>query len=146
MNDEYVQCPYDKSHVILKTRFQVHLVRCKKNHKGVGKKTCPFNVTHIVDECDLDEHVKTCPNRAGFEKFKVKEQTNAAVENAEETQEQLLETAECWDDLPPAPTYDPKKYTTNAPVLRLMQGQSKAKKKQFRAQERLRLSGIDNNN
>ncbi|XP_017463390.1 PREDICTED: gametocyte-specific factor 1 homolog [Rhagoletis zephyria] len=152
---EYEQCPYDISHTILKKRFQVHLGRCRKNHKGVQKVTCPFNVTHILNQPELDWHVKTCPERASFENFKHQQEVVAANTSdascaststasvAEQETEYVLETEENWDDLPPTPSYDPKKYAANAQVLRTLQGHSKSVKKQFRAKERLRLKGIE---
>ena len=46
-------CPYDKSHLIMRKRFQVHLVRCRRSHPNANKVTCPFNVTHRLNKAEL---------------------------------------------------------------------------------------------
>lgn len=47
--EERVECPYNKSHQIIKSRFQTHLVKCRKSYPGAAKETCPFNPTHLVN-------------------------------------------------------------------------------------------------
>lgn len=44
--DETVICPYNKCHVILKSRIQTHLVKCAKQHPEIQLDTCPFDITH----------------------------------------------------------------------------------------------------
>ncbi|XP_053947949.1 gametocyte-specific factor 1 homolog [Anastrepha ludens] len=151
-NDEYEQCPYDKSHTILKTRFHVHLGRCRKNHRNLQMVTCPFNVTHVLFKPELDWHVKQCPDRATFELQKYQEELavtgnfgapSTSAQAAAPVEQIPLHTEENWDDLPPSSTYNPQAYAANAPVLRTLQGESKSVKRKFRARERLRLLGID---
>lgn len=50
---DIIECPYEKHHQILRSRMQVHLTRCRRNHKNVKKVTCPFNVTHVLNEPEL---------------------------------------------------------------------------------------------
>lgn len=52
--EETVQCPYEKSHIILKHRFQTHLIKCKRNHPDIQLEICPFDQTHHVHKDDLD--------------------------------------------------------------------------------------------
>lgn len=55
MNDqELLECPYETSHRILKSRMQVHLGRCRRNHTNVPTVTCPFNVTHVLNKPELE--------------------------------------------------------------------------------------------
>ncbi|XP_011191713.1 gametocyte-specific factor 1 homolog [Zeugodacus cucurbitae] len=148
-HEEYVQCPYDPAHTILKKRFQVHLGRCRKNQHNAPKVTCPFNVTHILNKQELDWHVKNCPNRASFEHYRHREEAvepGRATTLESSSQVYQLETEENWDDLPPVPTYDPQAYASKAPVLRNLQGQPKSVKKKFRSEERRRLLNIHRNN
>lgn len=49
-----VTCPYNKSHNILRERFQTHLVKCSKSYPNIILKTCPFNTTHLINESDFD--------------------------------------------------------------------------------------------
>lgn len=44
--DKTVVCPYNKCHVILKSRIQTHLVKCEKQHPEIKLETCPFDITH----------------------------------------------------------------------------------------------------
>lgn len=50
---EYEICPYDKSHMILKSRMLTHLARCSKNYPDSAKIACPFNNKHVVPEVEL---------------------------------------------------------------------------------------------
>lgn len=52
--EDLVECPYNKSHQILRSRIQTHLVKCRKNHPNSGKRTCLFNVTHIINKEEFD--------------------------------------------------------------------------------------------
>lgn len=44
--NDTVICPYNKCHVILKSRIQTHLVKCARTYPDVELETCPFDVTH----------------------------------------------------------------------------------------------------
>lgn len=44
--EETVICPYNKCHVIMKSRIQTHLVKCAKQHPEIVLDTCPFDITH----------------------------------------------------------------------------------------------------
>ncbi|KAI8116391.1 Gametocyte-specific factor 1 like protein [Lucilia cuprina] len=81
-------CPYNESHLILRKRFQVHLIRCRRSHPNAPMIVCPFNVTHRVNKVELEVclklnnlvkvikinilqwHVSTCPDRQNFENFR----------------------------------------------------------------------------
>lgn len=44
--DKTVVCPYNKCHIIMKSRIQTHLVKCGKQHPEIKLETCPFDITH----------------------------------------------------------------------------------------------------
>lgn len=50
--EETVICPYNKCHVILRHRFQTHLVKCARNYPDTKLDICPFDVTHRFREED----------------------------------------------------------------------------------------------
>lgn len=45
---ETVVCPYNKAHVILKSRFMTHLIKCEKNYPDSELIKCPFDTSHRV--------------------------------------------------------------------------------------------------
>lgn len=44
--DETVTCPYNKCHIILRSRIQTHLIKCARSHPDIKLEVCPFDVTH----------------------------------------------------------------------------------------------------
>ena len=56
LDDPMQTCPYDKSHRILKSRMQFHLVRCRKNHPANKDqlRTCPFDAVHVVNSIEYE--------------------------------------------------------------------------------------------
>nr|CAD7574490.1 unnamed protein product [Timema californicum] len=59
-----VICPYDKSHTILESRIQMHLIKCARSHPGVMLEVCPHNASHRFRDYDkYEQHVKICPNQ-----------------------------------------------------------------------------------
>ena len=156
---DLVQCPYDKSHRILPHRFQVHLVRCRKNFPLAQVVTCPFNVTHLLKKEELDWHVTVCPERKTFENSRHREEpveelsttmdTSFSADNSELQGNQFKVpidqsnvSTENWEDDPNVPSYNPTAYAENAPVLRMPVGMSPAQRKEFRAAERKRLQSL----
>ncbi|XP_047022497.1 gametocyte-specific factor 1-like [Helicoverpa zea] len=62
MNDEdFVTCPYNKCHRVLKSRIQHHLIKCEKN--GPKLQICPFNATHRYPDYLIKQHCLNCPSR-----------------------------------------------------------------------------------
>ncbi|XP_061391645.1 gametocyte-specific factor 1 homolog [Musca vetustissima] len=139
---DIMECPYEKHHQILRSRMQVHLTRCRKNHTNVKKVTCPFNVTHILNEPELEFHISSCPGRTSFEHFR--NTVEVPISRTVPPPMPKYESEENWDD-ENVPSYNPQAYAANADVLRSIQGAPPSQRKAFRKQERLRLLGIDNN-
>lgn len=48
--EETVICPYNKCHVILRHRFQTHLVKCARSYPDIKLEMCPFDSTHRFPE------------------------------------------------------------------------------------------------
>ncbi|XP_022225791.2 gametocyte-specific factor 1 homolog [Drosophila obscura] len=67
--NDLIFCPFDKSHIILRSRMAVHLIRCARNNTDSKKVSCPFNGTHLIDANEIKNHVENCPNRSTFENF-----------------------------------------------------------------------------
>lgn len=57
-------CPYNPAHrVEAGSRFQCHLIECRKDHLDVPEIICKFNHTHRVKEPEYQHHMYTCPDR-----------------------------------------------------------------------------------
>ncbi|XP_034175326.1 uncharacterized protein LOC117602012 [Osmia lignaria lignaria] len=63
LSDSVVICPYNKNHLISKSRLQRHIVKCEKNYPEHYKVMCPYNATHRLFKNEITEHVVTCPTR-----------------------------------------------------------------------------------
>ncbi|XP_078047112.1 uncharacterized protein LOC144475266 [Augochlora pura] len=61
--DPVVICPYNKSHLIAKSRIQKHIVKCEKNYPDNYKVMCPYDATHRLFQEEFEEHIITCPSR-----------------------------------------------------------------------------------
>lgn len=112
--DETVACPYNKSHVILKSRLQTHLVKCARNYPDIRLVLCPFNVTHRFrpEEKAVNQryqfaqaHIETCPSRASFDQYRYTvvdrhaEQKPIEFELPPPTQSAENNDVESWDDV-----------------------------------------------
>ncbi|XP_064545804.1 gametocyte-specific factor 1 homolog [Drosophila montana] len=138
--DDFVACPYNKAHIVLRGRLTKHLVRCSRNAENLNKLlTCPFNENHRFDAQQLQAHIKICPERASLERQAQKDEQPAV--DAPATQ-MLIECEEDWDNEPDVPTYNPSAYCEENLVIRSsgLHGQSKSVRRNFRAQERRRFA------
>lgn len=62
MDPEYVTCPYNPQHRLVRHRMPYHIVKCKKNYFGPPLDVCPFNAMHMVPSTDIMEHMQNCPD------------------------------------------------------------------------------------
>lgn len=62
--EEYLECPYDRTHMVRAKRFQYHLMKCRSNYKGKEYATCPFNAKHEMPKPELRHHIASCPDKA----------------------------------------------------------------------------------
>ncbi|GFG28640.1 hypothetical protein Cfor_05673 [Coptotermes formosanus] len=143
-DDPLIQCPYNPSHMILKSRMQGHIVKCKKNYPLANKMVCPFNAIHHVDKPDYQYHISTCPDRRIIEgyKYEVKESEHGDLALAPYYQPSVPADDEDWDAETPVAAYDPIPHVEAAPIVRTLHGASKAQRKVFRLRERLRMQRL----
>lgn len=104
--DDTVICPYNKCHVILRSRIQTHLIKCAKQHPEIKLDTCPFDVTHkfrpeeknvrylannfclvLFSEilCFVNStqaHIEECPSRVNFDRYAYSVNTNNAKKDS----------------------------------------------------------------
>ncbi|TDG42131.1 hypothetical protein AWZ03_011463 [Drosophila navojoa] len=136
--NDFVSCPYDKTHNVLRGRLPQHLERCSRN-SDIKLKICPFNETHRVPEKGMEAHIKECPDRARLESFKIKEELQGAKEVAPID---FVECDEDWDNEPDVSAYNPNVYCEENLVIRssVINGQSRSVRRNFRQSERRRFA------
>ncbi|XP_044259709.1 gametocyte-specific factor 1 homolog [Tribolium madens] len=139
--EEKILCPYNKSHHIRRCKMAFHLVKCKKNYGEQKMVPCDFNATHMIPEPELRYHHQICSDRKSVEAPIV-----ATQKRTDRFPIPKIDVAveESWDDLD-VPTYDPKAYTEKSNVLRHLDVESSAKRREFRLNERARLNQLDDN-
>lgn len=58
--DEYMVCPYNKAHSILRSRMPAHLIKCVKQFRGEPLSKCPYNAMHLFPKGEEGNHMKNC--------------------------------------------------------------------------------------
>ncbi|EDW18898.1 gametocyte-specific factor 1 homolog [Drosophila mojavensis] len=136
--NDFVSCPYDKTHNVLRGRLLQHLDRCSRN-SNIELKVCPFNDVHRFPEENIGEHIKVCPDRASVELFKNKEKLPGAKAAASID---VVKCDEDWDKDPDVPTYNPNAYCEENLVIRsnVVNGQPRSVRRNFRESERRRFA------
>ncbi|XP_012286297.1 uncharacterized protein LOC105702916 [Orussus abietinus] len=141
--DPIITCPYDPVHRIRKSRMQVHLVKCRKNHLGLPKVNCPYNATHIINQVEYKYHLSVCDSAGSVVEHlcPVGHQNQISIVPVEEVQNIVLPpSSEDWDqEPPPRSTYDAEAAAAERNVLRSLSVASKSEKKSFKKKERERL-------
>ncbi|KAH8419612.1 hypothetical protein KR222_009563, partial [Zaprionus bogoriensis] len=142
--NDFVSCPYDSSHRVLRGRLTKHLERCDRN-SGHSKHmlVCPFNDNHRYDAQQMPEHIKTCPGRDRWQQVNDEwDDIPAAKQAAAPLQQALPACEEDWDKEPDAPTYNPETYCTQNLVVRsdVFNGASRAGRRNLRNNERRRFA------
>lgn len=133
--NEMVQCPYDKTHLLLKSRLAAHLIKCRINYPDAELKACPFNSTHLLSQYEYAAHVINCPDRKIMFQYDLSP-SPAAWENR--TRHSIIETNENWDEVD-VEDYDPKKYLDRVAVLRRAEDISRSECKKLVNNKRKRL-------
>jgi hypothetical protein len=125
--DPLIQCPYNRSHIILTSRMQAHLVKCRRNYPMSDKQVCPFNAIHHVDKPDYQYHVSTCPDRRIIEghKYEVQDSVHGDLSVTQYHEPGLPLPEENWDAETNVTTYDPTQHVETAPVVRMLYGATK---------------------
>ncbi|XP_015113039.1 gametocyte-specific factor 1 homolog [Diachasma alloeum] len=143
--DPLVICPYDPAHEILKSRLQFHLVRCAKNHEFQDKEVCPYNAVHIIDKIHFQDHLVTCPDYREVQSFRFKTDDKelhgiVSMDEVAQAHSRPVIGEEDWDNDVYHQTYDPIKNSEGKPLVRSLIGASKAKRREFRMRERMRMA------
>ena len=60
--EKMMTCPFDLNHVIRSSKFESHILKCKKNFREMLE-VCPFNAKHTVTKGQMNYHLKECPDR-----------------------------------------------------------------------------------
>ncbi|KOX75968.1 Proteasome subunit alpha type-4 [Melipona quadrifasciata] len=145
----YVTCPYDKTHRIRKSRFQLHLMKCAKNYPKNFKSICIFDSSHRIDPEQFEDHVAECPSsghiRSQFISFESEEDSGTFL--TEDTSKSVCFTKTEEECINSGQTfrYDPMAATEDRDILRIPIGLTKSQKKQFKEYERARIAAIRKN-
>lgn len=67
-DDPLVSCPYNPAHRMLRSRLQMHLTKCVKDHPDADKRTCPFNAKHRISAAEFSHHLVQCPDKGLVER------------------------------------------------------------------------------
>ncbi|XP_076234108.1 uncharacterized protein LOC143179019 [Calliopsis andreniformis] len=143
----YLVCPFDKSHRIIEGRLQIHLFKCRKNYPPGTKVVCYFDVTHMLNPLEYEHHLSVCPTSGIIKHSQVSigdegiEVGSVPLEDACTLETNTLDEDDWTGN---SATYNPLAATEHKPVVRMGIGLSKAKKKQFRRQERERIAALEN--
>eukprot|EP00090_Calanus_glacialis_P044985 TRINITY_DN8095_c0_g1_i7.p1 TRINITY_DN8095_c0_g1~~TRINITY_DN8095_c0_g1_i7.p1 ORF type:complete len:212 (-),score=62.41 TRINITY_DN8095_c0_g1_i7:146-781(-) len=160
LGDDLEVCPYNKSHMIRPERMQRHLILCRKDvlskpnhpfHKAAKDlERCPYDANHHIPKAEMDNHILECPSKRemkpkvptavpSWRKSVVTDKSEAANNMVEENWDDAAE--DDWDN--PQPGYNPqaKILNSNKPILYNVPGLNKSEKREFRARQRARHIG-----
>eukprot|EP00092_Neocalanus_flemingeri_P019311 GFUD01020917.1.p1 GENE.GFUD01020917.1~~GFUD01020917.1.p1 ORF type:complete len:224 (+),score=62.37 GFUD01020917.1:202-873(+) len=158
LGDDLLTCPYNKSHQIRPERMQRHLIICRKDvlskpthpfHKAAKElERCPFDANHHITKAEMESHIIECPSKRemkpsvptavpSWRKSVVRDKSEAEV------------SVESWDDVgeddwdKPQTGYNPqdKMLNSSEPLLYNVPGLNKSEKREFRARQRARHIG-----
>jgi len=160
LGDNLEVCPYNKHHLIRPERMQRHLILCRKDvlskpehpaHKAAkDMELCPYDANHHIPKAEMENHIKECLSKReikpsaptavpSWRKAVVNIKSEAANEESTENWDDNAE--DDWDT--PQPGYNPqaKILNSNKPILYNAQGLNRSEKREFRARQRARHIG-----
>jgi len=151
--EKTITCPYNPSHQITVERIQFHLVKCRKNHPASDHVVCPYNASHHIPKPEEQYHISTCGDRKFVELTKYSyalerpgQHGNLALPPPSNVQWGNSGPGvgdEDWEkEATVKQSYDPKKKASKTPVLRNLQGATPSQRKEFRAQEKIRIDNL----
>lgn len=141
--EAFATCPYNPAHRVPLFRMKRHLVKCRINNLDLVIVTCPLNIEHRVPQPELTYHVEQCPDRVNLErKVHIPEVIDRQMELEVEAPDLTSAIDDCWDDAQSA-SYDPTKSILRKPILRILTCESKGKRREFRADERMRIARLN---
>uniref|UniRef100_A0A182NC00 CHHC U11-48K-type domain-containing protein n=2 Tax=Anopheles TaxID=7164 RepID=A0A182NC00_9DIPT len=86
----FVECPFDRSHLVAPKSFPRHLVKCQRQNPDVKLARCPLNTSHMVKEEDLEQHLKDCPSRIQLELYKFNVSSSTSNQDVPGTAETII--------------------------------------------------------
>ncbi|XP_076166949.1 uncharacterized protein LOC143146523 [Ptiloglossa arizonensis] len=97
--DPVVICPYDKNHLIARSRIQKHIVKCEKQYPEHYKVLCPYNATHRLFKHELEEHIITCPARSvlDYEMYSERREHGSTSFSLQTEISSTVDCTENWD-------------------------------------------------
>ena len=156
-----IVCPYNPSHLVPETRFQVHLVRCRRSHQDTDMVVCSWNSTHVLPKGELKEHERNCPDSLKFLRSSVGSSVTTSssfggsnansarweIENQTDGHDEgraLQEEEEDWEkEAVVKESYNPIMATEKKLVVRKFEGATPAQRKEFRKRERERIQKLE---
>ncbi|XP_017138365.1 gametocyte-specific factor 1 homolog [Drosophila miranda] len=134
---DMIACPYNKEHVMLRKKYQQHILKCREIHKDtVELLVCPFNNAHLIPEPEFHQHCKSCVDR----KIIVQYQTCEPAVLHADTRHEKIEADENWDD-DEVEDYNPQVYCAQANIVREPTGMFPSERKAFIKEEERRRCG-----
>ena len=140
--DDTRLCPYNKTHEILVTRWDNHLIKCRKQHPNSGIVICKYVWSHHIPIEEIESHEKDCA------KSEINVGNAATAEPTFEIPDPLRAHRPCdvvidpeWEE--EVPTYDPTAAAMSKPVIRLMQNMTKRERQEGREKERIRIRQLE---
>ncbi|XP_045479734.1 gametocyte-specific factor 1 homolog [Harmonia axyridis] len=137
-------CPYDNNHVMLRPRFNTHLVKCRKNFPDIGYSICDYNHDHRIPKLELNYHHEVCPDRI------IQEATENYVDSEDVMDFPSIRDLEApidevWEEEElNHQGYDGEQYAAQNNILRSLTVEQPAVKRQFRINEQKRMNSIRN--
>ncbi|CAG9772802.1 unnamed protein product [Ceutorhynchus assimilis] len=140
-SEKLVQCPYNPSHHIRQSRMDVHLTKCRRSYRESEEIViCDFNTSHRISKLELQYHHENCPSRKSTELSVFMEAEKIPIPIKAPLVPVPVD--QTWDLAPPVKSYDPQKYCEENKILRRIDTESAAKRRDFRESERLRFSNL----
>ncbi|KAK7865194.1 hypothetical protein R5R35_003915 [Gryllus longicercus] len=148
-DEEYIHCPYNTSHMILKSRMQYHLFKCRKIYRTANVEICPFNASHHVPAPEIKFHLTICESRylADRTVYLPDDENPESRTWAPKITPYLPPNEENWDqdDTNTCALTGENKDILNYPIFRNLPGATKSERKRFRKSERERMKKVKSN-
>lgn len=157
--EKVVQCPYERSHLIVPDRLSVHLVKCRKNHPNTDVKICPYNSNHHIQAARYSTHLDDCDSKDLavhlLQESVAERRQNCSVASIDSglcsispspsnnTTDSNIDDEEDWEKDLIAEPYDPVKRSLEMNVIRKPRGLTPGQRREFVLQERIRLRAIN---
>jgi hypothetical protein len=67
---DFVECPFNKSHIMRFSRFHKHFLKCQKQHPDDTRRPCPYNFSEMIEADKLSTHMLDCPYKLFYGSMK----------------------------------------------------------------------------